>query len=408
MLTPGGRNPNDVSNAQTAVRVIELVRDLGDCADSKQVLLTAGRHYRQLFGDFNVAALLMEIGQTGHWMSLVLESPYSPSWGGVAHHQLPKETDLDEIVKRMGRDVSDRIVNDPVLAPRLIGSVQPFWCCDNLVAVRLTAILGCPSRSFMVIPWRRPKDPAGWLMLGYSESRVIGDDALDLFNTVGQVTARLSMYPALVNYIDRTEKINQSLRRNLVHDLKTPLTVIKGYAETLEHAEVVEDVEMRDEFLGAIVESCTRLIEDLKEILETVSSAYRPVYGEFNLSHLIQRVVMAERHTDRSKHHELELEGTDKPLMVEADQRKIRRVLENLLSNAVKYSPGTGKVVTVRLTNDETTFRVEIQDQGIGMTEDQLARVMNDAGRVVDDGLGIEGSGFGLDSARKVVEAHNG
>lgn len=408
MSIPGGRSSHDVTAVQTAARVIELVRDLGECADSRQVLVTAGRHYRQLFGDFNVAALLLEIDRPGHWMALALESPYTPSWGGIAHHQLPKMTDIDEIVKRLGKDVSERLVTDPVLRPRLVDAHDPHWCCDNLVAVRLTALLGSPCRSYMVIPWRRPQDPDGWLLLGYSESRVIGDDALDLFATVGQVTSRLSMYPALVNYIARTEKVNLSLRRNLVHDLKTPLTVIHGYAETLVHEEVIEDKEMRAECVAGIIDSCDRLLGDLKDILEPMQSDWRPQYAEFNVSTLIQRVVQAERHTERSQHHKVTMEGTDIPLMVEGDPRKFRRVLENMLSNAVKYSPGSGKTVHVSLTHDNLAFTVAVKDEGIGMNEIQLARVMNDAGRVVDEELGIEGSGFGLESVRLVVEAHKG
>ena len=408
MSTPGGRTQHDVTAVQTAARVIELVRDLGECVDSKQVLVTAGRHYRQLFGDFNVAGLLLEIDRPGQWMTLSLESPYTPSWGGIAHHQLPKMTDIDEIVKRLGKDVAERLMTDPVLRPRLVDTHEPLWCVDNLVAVRLTALLGSPSRSYMVIPWRRPKDPTGWLVLGYSESRVIGDDALELFTTVGQVTSRLSMYPALVNYIERTEKINLSLRRNLVHDLKTPLTVIRGYAETLQHDEVLQDEELRVEFVGGIVDSCDRLLDDLKDILEPMGHNWKPSYADFDVAQLLQRTVMAERHTERAHHHKIVLNGTDGPMMVEADPRKFRRVVENLLSNAVKYSPGIGKTVTVTLAKDGDEFSVDVKDDGIGMNDIQLARVLNDAGRVVDDELGIEGSGFGLESARKVMEAHQG
>ena len=94
--------------------------------------------------------------------------------------------------------------------------------------------------------------------------------------------------------------------------------------------------------------------------------------------------------------------------MVEVDPRKFRRVVENLLSNAVKYSPGTGKTVTVSLDHEGDEFSVSVKDDGIGMNDVQLARVMNDAGRVVEDELGIEGSGFGLESARTVLEAHGG
>jgi len=393
---------------QTASRMVELVRDLGDCADSRQILISAGRHFRQLFGDYNAVLLAVENDLEGDWTLLTLESPYVPSWGGIANHQLPADTDTDEIVRRLGKVVGHRMSSDSALRASLIDVNEPFWACDNVLAVRLASLSGAPSRSFMGTPWRRPDGRGGWLMLGYAEPRVIGDDAVKLFTTAVQVTSRLSMYPALVNYIARQQRINDVVRRNLVHDLKTPIAVIKGSAETLEMDDVWEDVETKRELLENIVESCTRLLEDIKDILEPVGEAWTPQLTMFDLSQLLHKVVMAERMTERAKSHRIDLVGADKPLHVQADQRKVRRVIENLLSNAVKYSPGQDKTVKVHLTTIDNEVQVAFVDEGIGMSEVQLERVLNGAGRVVDEKLGIEGSGFGLDSAQTVLEAHGG
>jgi signal transduction histidine kinase len=83
-------------------------------------------------------------------------------------------------------------------------------------------------------------------------------------------------------------------------------------------------------------------------------------------------------------------------------------VLENLVSNAVKYSPGAGKTVTVALKADDKEVRIAFRDEGIGMNDEQLERIMTEEGRAVDRALGIEGAGFGLDSCRRVLEAHGG
>lgn len=393
---------------QTAARMVELVRDLGDCEDSRQIFVSAGRHFRQLFGDYNAVILALENDLEGDWSLLTLESPYTPSWGGIANHQIPDGTDTDEIVRRLGKVVGHRLSTDSALRGSLIESSEPFWACDNVLAVRLASVSGAPSRSFMGTPWKRPDSRNGWLVLGYTEPRVIGDDAVKLFTTAVQVTSRLSMYPALVNHIARQQRINDAVRRNLVHDLKTPIAVIKGSAETLQMEEMWEDIQTRKELLENVVESCTRLLEDIKDILEPVGEAWTPQATMFDLGQLLHKTVMAERMTDRAKGHSIMLIGADKPLHVQADQRKIRRVVENLLSNAVKYSPGQDKTVKVHLSTIDNEVQVAFVDEGIGMSEVQLERVMNGAGRAVDDKLGIEGSGFGLDSARTVLEAHGG
>lgn len=393
---------------QTAARMVELVRDLGDCADSREIFVSAERHFRQLFGDYNSVLLLLENDLEGDWSLLTLESPYTPSWGGVANHQLPEGTDTDEIVRRLGKVVGHRLNSDSALKSSLVESNEPFWVCDNVLAVRLASLSGAPCRSFMATGWKRPDSRKGWLLLGYAEPRVIGDDAVKLFTTATQVTSRLAMYPALVNYISRQQKINDAVRQNLVHDLKTPISVIKGSAETLELPEVWQDAATRKELLDNIVESCVRLLEDIKDILEPVGAAWAPKTTMFDLSQMLHKTVMAERMTDRARGHTIALLGADKPLHVLADQRKLRRVVENLLSNAVKYSPGMDKTVKVHLSTTDNEIQIAFVDEGIGMSEIQLERVMNGAGRVVDDSLGIEGSGFGLDSVRTVLEAHGG
>jgi signal transduction histidine kinase len=165
---------------------------------------------------------------------------------------------------------------------------------------------------------------------------------------------------------------------------------------------------MRDELLQGVVESCDRLLDDIKEIIEPLTGVYVPQRAEMDLATTLQKVVMAERHTERSKSHNLVLMGTDEPAPYHGDRRKLMRVFENLISNAVKYSPGHGKTVTIRLQRGPGEYAVSIHDEGLGMTDVQLARVLNKGGRVVEETLGIEGSGFGLSSCQLVLEAHGG
>ncbi len=217
-------------------------------------------------------------------------------------------------------------------------------------------------------------------------------------------------FNVMVEESERHEKIQQGIRRNIVHDPKTPVTVIKGMGETLLFPGMAEDATWREEMVRAIVEQSDRLLDDLKDILQPIDAAYKPDLEEFDLSLLIERVVKAEKHTSRAADHLMILTGTAEPINIAGDRRKLRRVYENLLSNAIKYSPGNGKRVEVTLARvGEDEVAVTFRDEGLGMEPEDLERVLVRGGRVSSHAdLGIEGTGFGLDSVQTVLQAHGG
>lgn len=364
---------------------------------------------RILFGDYWVMGLLMADTETGHWRLLPIENPYEATWGGVALGMIPPATDTDEVVRQLGRDVHVAVTAEGVLSRHLVESKETFSAVDNPFSTRLSSLLGAPCRTYMAAPWKRPrtKEPA-WMILGFPQAYEIQTPLLQLYETAVGTMARMASYPALTDYIERTEKLNNAVRRNIVHDLKTPLTVILGYMETLMMPEVDADPEMKKELSEGIIESCDRLLEDIKDLLEPIGHAWKPQMSEFDLAMLVSKTVLAERHTSRAKTHEIIVEGADRPLIVTGDLRKIRRVLENLISNAVKYSPGENKRVWITVTLEGDEVAVTVRDEGIGLDDSQMERVLTEAGRVVDLSLGIEGTGFGLASTRTVLEAHGG
>jgi signal transduction histidine kinase len=219
-----------------------------------------------------------------------------------------------------------------------------------------------------------------------------------------------NMFDHMVERDEQMDAISNGIRRNIVHDLKTPVTVIKGMAETLEIPEVGEDPEMRKEMLGAITQQSERLLDDLKDILHPLDDDYAPIVEEFDLSALVESIAKVEKHTGRAANHQIQITGSDRAILVTADKRKIRRVIENLLSNAIKYSPGDNKTVRVEIEEgDAEVIRVHVEDEGMGMTMDDLHRILSEGGRVEEHAkMGIEGTGLGLGSVRMILQAHQG
>ena len=216
-------------------------------------------------------------------------------------------------------------------------------------------------------------------------------------------------FDQMVAQQERFDEAAASIRRNIVHDLKTPVAVVKGMAETLQQPGVAEEVALRTELIETIVQESERLLDDLQDILLPVTANYKPNLEGFDFSRLVMVTANLERHTSRAGRHKIEVTGANSPISILADRRKIRRALENLIGNAVKYSPGEGKEVHLSIEEDEEEVRLMIRDQGLGMTPEQLARVLGIGGRVEEHAnMGIEGTGFGLSSVQQILLAHGG
>lgn len=408
METHSYRNRATAMKAEAAREMLELIHDLGECVDARQIFVAALRHYRFLFGEYKGICLLVSSSDAGHWRSLLLENPYGEHWGGVKYQQLPENTDTGQIVQELGQDATPWVTADGPHRRSLVESIEPFVAEGNALAVKLGMYSGLEADAYWFASWRMPGGARGWSIMGFDQENYAGTERFGLYCTAVETTSRMAYYPSLLQSVAREERVNQSIRRNIVHDLKTPLTVIKGYAEMLREPEVANDPAMYQELVGGVIECCDRLLADIKEIIEPIEGAWRPKTEEFDLAIMVQKVAMAERHTERSKDHRIDVEGCDEPVSVRADRRKLMRVAENLLSNAVKYSPGKGKRVVIRVKQAGDFVGFEVEDEGMGLNPEQLQSVLNNCERAVDPSFGIEGSGFGLNSSQFVLRAHGG
>ena len=327
---------------------------------------------------------------------------------GVTLAELPTDEPIDPILKELGCDVSAHLTHNESFFEIFNGDPEQFVLEPGEELNMVQGAFSFQAQTLLAACWLRPRGGMGWIILGYREKQEVTEDSLRLFATLVRVTSRMAIFPEMVHEVARTERLGMSLRRNIVHDLKTPITVIRGYAQTMLVPGVVDDPQTQRELLTGIIEQSDRLLDDLKDILVPLDDAWTPQPEEFDVSLVLQQVVIAERHTERAQNHRIQLDGAEMKCEVYVDRRKIRRVLENLASNAVKYSPGTGKTVTIVLDADPQLIQISFRDQGIGLNPDQIERVLAEGGRAVDESLGIEGAGFGLDSCQRVLEAHGG
>ena len=389
--------------------LLNLIEELSQCHRNVDVLDVALKRIAEYFPGFDVFGLVLSDPTVTQWNFLPIQNTKKPNDKTQVCSELPKDEPIDVVMGQCGSVISDRVLASRDLKQFL--EPHDSGCCvanDGEAMEQFAEITDLPIKTIIGAHWDRPRGGIGWIVAGFSDRKEFSEDEVRLFKLMILVTSRMAMYPEMVHEAARTERLGASLRRSVVHDLKTPLAVVQGYAQTLLDHKLIEDRQMQVELLQGIVEQAERMLDDLQDLLVPLDNAWLPVAEEFDLCRLIEQSVISERHTDRASGHTIKLEGCDGTCLVFADRRKVRRVVENLVSNAVKFSPGIAKTVTVTLDSDRETVTMTVEDNGIGMTNEQLKDAMTSNQRVADKRLGIEGSGFGLESCQRVLKAHGG
>lgn len=212
-----------------------------------------------------------------------------------------------------------------------------------------------------------------------------------------------------VTELRRLETVRRDFVANVSHELKTPLTSISGYAETLVHDPA--DGETTRRFLDVILANARRmqrLVDGLLDLSRIESGGWRPAPEILDAAAVAQEswALLA----DRAAQHGVAFEARVEPggEQVYADPDAFRQVLSNLLDNALRHTLPGGRI-TLRSGREDGGVRVSVRDTGAGISSEHLPRIFErfyraDAGRSRDEG----GTGLGLAIVKHLVEAHAG
>jgi len=195
------------------------------------------------------------------------------------------------------------------------------------------------------------------------------------------------------------------------HELLTPLTAIRAYAEALLEHVGSTTVDMQRQFLGVIDEQSLKLrhlIDSILELSQLESGRFRMVREPFNLTALTQEVVAILGSMADAKRISIVVETAAPEIVIEADRELLRRVLNNLGSNAIKFTH-EGGTVTFRTTIEGRAVRIQVEDTGIGIPKEGIERIF-DKFYQIDSSLSREypGVGLGLSISKSIVEWHGG
>lgn len=202
--------------------------------------------------------------------------------------------------------------------------------------------------------------------------------------------------------LQRLENARRELMGNISHDLRTPLTLIKGYAEMVQEISWKDETQ-RNEDLSVIIREANRLTELVNEILEYSAIRSLPIQQEpFNLSDTVAAVTKQFLPLCAQKGYDITAEpGTSQWTI--GDEAQIKRVLYNLLDNAIRHS---GNAKKIRLTLKETgrTIRVEVRDYGTGISKEDIPYIWDRYFKARQRRSG--GSGLGLAITKEILEQH--
>lgn len=320
----------------------------------------------------------------------------------VAPIRLEHETGYVYVVLRgPGLRVADQMAGDFMLAA---SSVTFF-----VILAIATTFVGMVLSSLFLSRFRKLTEAILSFTAGDYSTRVpcVSDDEVGL-----HASAFNQMATKIEENVHQLKEIDEQ-RRNFIagvtHDLRKPLTFVRGSLETLLEYEEEVDEEQRKKYLRSALDNSVlqqRLIDDLFELSKLEAKDSTPSKEQFELSHLLESCERNFAHQAREKAISLSLINDAPGVRVYADRTMVERVLANLVDNAVRYCPRDSSVqIAAQRSND--LAQIQIIDTGPGIPADELPRIFDRFYRGKSTaGKKTYGSGLGLAIVKTILEAH--
>ncbi len=210
--------------------------------------------------------------------------------------------------------------------------------------------------------------------------------------------------------LSKIDELRRDLLANVSHDIRTPLTDIRAYAEMIQDISG-DDPEKRNKHLDVIIretEYMNLLVNDMSELSKMQSGNYVPNFENTDIVQIIKEVIDLEEQSILSAGVIVETELPES-LTVYADEIKISQVIANYLSNAIKHTR-EGKKIIIRafLRDDEGTVRVEVQDEGSGIPDEELPYIWDRYQKSSRSfSRKLTNSGLGLAIVKAIADSHH-
>ena len=280
----------------------------------------------------------------------------------------------------------------------------------TIAAVIIALIVAYFVSRSITLPIRQMKETAQQIAKGDFDRRVRIKSKGELGELAESLNTMADELQQKMENLKRLDRVRTDFVANVSHELKTPLTLIKGYIETLQNEEI-DDREKSDKFISIIKKHSDRLgymIDDLLSLSELELSRDCVNRIEFDLKEVVNEISLGFGRALAEKKQTLSVNTKGDDFSIRADRNKIEQVFANLIDNAIKYTKESG-LIDILLCDQGRTIDVTVQDNGIGIPKEHRDRVFErfyrvDKARSRDLG----GTGLGLSIVKHIILAHNG
>ena len=206
------------------------------------------------------------------------------------------------------------------------------------------------------------------------------------------------------------EEMRKDFVANVSHELKTPITSIKGFTETLLDG-AMNERETLSQFLSIILKESGRLqtlIQDLLDLSKIEQQNFTLNIQDCDIGEILVEIEMLLKNKAEERGISLRLEKPEGPAVASGDPHRLKQIFLNLVNNAITYTPETGSV-TISAEVLEDVVQVKVRDTGIGIKKEEIPRIFERFYRIDKDrSRNSGGTGLGLAIVKHLVEAHHG
>jgi len=244
----------------------------------------------------------------------------------------------------------------------------------------------------------------GSLLFGHREAGMFKPEHEDIIGSIASQAAVALDNSKLFEEVKALSAKKDEFIALASHELKTPLTSIKGYLQITARSEKDTLGQMFIEKALSQVEKLNTLVTDLLDSSKIVAGKLQFNFETFELQNLIMDVIETNQYTNKT--HQLIFNKSEEEFIVEADKQRMEQVMFNLLGNAIKYSPKADKVY-ISMVKENEYVKVTIKDEGIGLSSTQRNKIFTRFYRA-DGPTNISGLGLGLYLTKEIIDRHNG
>lgn len=213
-------------------------------------------------------------------------------------------------------------------------------------------------------------------------------------------------FNAMTDHVAQLEELRSGFVANVSHELRSPLTSIRGYIQGV--LDGTFDKDQQEAYLGVALDEAmrlNRLINDLLDLAQIESGEMPIVYSEFNINELISRALAGREAEISDKNIRVSIDFESEQCYVSADKDRIQQVIINLIDNAIKFNNKNGRLIIKTWIHRGEAY-VKIEDEGRGISPDQIMRIWDRFYQVEPGRSDKKGRGLGLSIVKKIVEEH--